>query len=83
MYLFQDTSSGDLYALLVCFMYLFQDTSSGDLYALLVCFMFCFRIRVQETRKLCYLILVLILGYELRKFVSLVYGWIVYGLGII
>jgi len=43
-YLFQDTSSGDLYSLLVCFMYLFQDTSSGDLYALLVYFMFCFRI---------------------------------------
>jgi len=40
-------------------MYLFQDTSSGDLYALLVRFMFCFRIRAQETRKPCYLILVL------------------------
>jgi len=40
-------------------MYLLQDTSSGDLYVLLVCFMFCFRIRAQETRKPCYLILVL------------------------
>ena len=59
MYLFQDTSSGDLYALLICFMYLFQDTSSGDLYALLICFMLCFRIRAQETCKPCYLIFVL------------------------
>jgi len=58
MYLFQDTSSGDLYTLLVCFMYLFQDMSSGDLYTLLVCFMFCFRIQAQETRKPCYLICV-------------------------
>ena len=41
------------------FMYLFQDTSSGDLYALLVCFKFCFRIRAQESRKPCCLILVL------------------------
>jgi len=41
------------------FYVLFEDTSSGDLYALLVCVMFCFRIRVQETHKPCYLLLVL------------------------
>jgi len=66
------------------FYVLFQDTSSGDLYTLLVCVMFCFRIQVQGTRKPCYLILVLfVLGYELRKCVSLVYCLIVYGLDII
>jgi len=62
MYLFQETSSGDLYALLV---YLFQDMSSGDLYALLVCFMFCFRIRAQETRTPCLLLDCLWVRYRL------------------
>jgi len=41
------------------FYVLFQDTSSGDLYALLVCVIFWFQIRVQETGKTCYLLLVL------------------------
>jgi len=46
------------------FYLLFQDTSSGDLYALL--FVTC-----------------IVSGYELQRFVSLVYSLIVYGLGII
>ena len=62
-----------------------EDTSSGDLYALLVCVIFCFRIRVLESCKPCYLLFVtcIVLGYELQKFVSLVYYLIVYGLGIV
>ena len=41
------------------FYVLFQDMTSGDLYTLLVCVMFCSKIRVQETYKPCYLLLVL------------------------